>query len=426
MRRFSRLSAILLAGICASCGGGTEAPDPFPPVATSQANTPPVIISGSTMSVDENAQGVIFILEAEDSDGAIARRSMLDSGDAALFDFDAETGEVSLDQYLIFDDPRDLNRDNVYDLSFEVADDDGATAERAVAITITEAQLKAFLPPSDNFELIDWRLELPVNEAGELEGDSHTIQEVDLADGYESDYFYTGPDGGMVFRSPTVGATTSENTIFVRTELRGMLRRGDTSIRARPRDDIPNANNWAFSSQPAEAQIDAGGIDGTLRVSLAVNAVSENGSNSRRGRIIIGQIHAKDDEPIRVYYRKLPGNERGVVYAEHEISGGDDIRFDIVGDSSNDAPNPENGFLLDERFSFEIIANGNMLICNVYDENNILRGSTEIDMTNSGYDVLDDWMFFKAGLYHVSDANPSEMGQVTIYELSNSHNGYPF
>ena len=198
-------------------------------------------------------------------------------------------------------------------------------------------------------------------------------------------------------RSPTVGATTP-NSSFVRTELREMLRRGDTNIRARGAGDLPNGNNWALSSQPAGAQAAAAGIDGVLRVTMAVNSVSATGANNQVGRFIIGQIHAKDDEPLRLYYRKLPSNNRGVIYAEHELSGGADIRSDIVGDSANDAPNPADGFLLDERFTYEIIADGNLLTVNIYNASGSLVGFTDIDMTSSGYDVLDDFFYFRLAL----------------------------
>ena len=92
------------------------------------------------------------------------------------------------------------------------------------------------------------------------DGRSKRIAECELVQGYENkDYFYTGEDGGMVFRA-----------------------------------------------------------------TLAVNHVTTTGDARDIGRVIIGQIHASSDEPIRLHYRKLPHNERGSIYAAHEISGGDD------------------------------------------------------------------------------------------------------
>ena len=53
------------------------------------------------------------------------------------------------------DAPADAGANNVYDLSFEAQDNDGAIATLALQITVAEAALKAGLPPSGNFELID-------------------------------------------------------------------------------------------------------------------------------------------------------------------------------------------------------------------------------------------------------------------------------
>lgn len=418
---------LVAAGAFAGFSCSENSPSPTPP-ATPQptANTAPSITSSATIAIDENALGLIYTLEASDADGVVTRRSLLSTGDASLFRFDETTGELFLDARLNFSAPSDTDTDNVYELTFEAEDNDSAVTQQSVSVAVGEAVLKARLAPSGNFELIDWRLELPVDDNGDPSGRSATIQENDLANGYEDAFFFTGDDGGLVMRSPTVGATTP-NSSFVRTELREMLRRGDTSISARGAGDLPNGNNWALSSQPAGAQAAAAGIDGVLRVTLAVNSVTTTGANNQVGRFIIGQIHAKDDEPVRLYYRKLPANDRGVIYAEHELSGGADIRFDIVGDSSNNAPNPNDGFLLNERFTYEIIADGDDLTVNIYSEAGNLVGFTDIDMSASGYDVLDDFFYFKAGAYHVNNtATDGEFAQITIYELTNTHTGYPF
>lgn len=408
-----------------ACSGGEPARAPAPPpVAT--ANLPPSFASAASISFDENAIGVVQTIIANDSDGTVTSLSMANTPDASAFSFSTSTGELSLPSRLVFASPSDADGNNIYELTFEARDNDGAVSQLDMQVTVTEAVLKAALPPSGNFELIDWKLDRPVDDSGNFSGRSATASEDDLAGGFESEFFFTGPDGGLVMRAPVIGATTP-NASFARTELREMLRRGDTSIRTRGAGDIPNGNNWALSSQPAAAQTDAGGIDGTLRVTMAVNNVTTTGSNGQVGRIIIGQIHAKSDEPIRLYYRKLPANQRGVIYADHEISGGADIRFDIIGDSSNSAANPVDGFLLDERFTYEIIANGNMLTVNIFNETGNIVGFTDIDMSASGYDVLDDFMYFKAGNYHVNNtADPAEFSQVTIYELTNTHVGYPF
>ena len=404
-----------------SDGGGTSSV-----VGPTLTNRAPVITSAAAISISENALGSIYTLTATDFDGTVSGLSLSSGSDASLFTFNAVTGVLSLPSRLSFDAPSDAGANNVYDLTLRVQDNDGAAATLNLQITVLAASLKAALPPSGNFELIDWKLDLPVDSGGNLSGLSASISEADLAAGYTSEHFYTGPDGGMVLKSPVIGATTSGST-YARTELREMLRRGNTSISTRGAGDIPNGNNWALSSQPAGAQTDAGGVDGTLRVTMAVNNVTTTGVSSQIGRLIIGQIHAKDDEPIRLYYRKLPGNMRGSIYAEHEISGGADVRYEIIGDSSNSALDPIGGFRLDEKFTYEIIAIGNLLTVMIYNDASVLVGMRDIDISASGYDILNDFMYFKAGAYHVNNtADVSEFAQVTFYELTNTHYGYPF
>ena len=285
------------------------------------------------------------------------------------------------------------------------------------------------LPPSGNFDLLTWYLNTPEANSSGL---SRRIDEVDLAAGFtDSDYFWTAEDGGMVFKVTNGGATTSSGSIYTRTELREMLRRGDTSINTRNSDGTPNPNNWVFSSAPLSAQNAAGAVDGELKATLAVNAVTESGSSSRRGRVIVGQIHAKDDEPVRLYYRKLPGNQRGSVYVAHEISGADDIYFEIVGSRSNNAADPVAGFELNEIWSYEILAVGNQLTITIRsgDFSGDVLGRADIDMSasgyDSGYDIANEFMYFKAGAYNQNNTSDSgaadDFAQVTFYALESRH-----
>lgn len=279
------------------------------------------------------------------------------------------------------------------------------------------------LPPGRNFDLLGWYLSTPADDDGD--GRSDRIDEVDLARGaVDERYFFTGPDGGMVFRATVAGAKTSSNTRYTRTELREMLRRGDTSIRTKNDDKSPNKNNWVFSSAPASAQRSAGGVDGTLRATLAINRVTETGERNQVGSVIIGQIHAAVDEPIRLYYRKMPENKRGAIYAAHEISGGDDIYYEIIGSRRNDAADPKDGIALGEIFSYEITARGNQLLVTIV-QDGALKAEQTIDISESGYDVAGDFMYFKAGVYNQNDTGePDDFAQTTFYELEASHSEF--
>jgi hypothetical protein len=195
--------------------------------------------------------------------------------------------------------------------------------------------------------------------------------ENDLAAGYtNSEYFYTSADNGIVMRSPNYGFKTSTNTSYVCVELCEMLRRGDNSIGTQG----VNKNNWVFGAESNQGQADAGGVDGELNMTLAVNNVTTTAENHQIGRLVIGQLHANDDELIRLYYRKLPGNNRGSIYFAHEsrVEGSDKVYVEMIGSKSNSAsnpnpnPNPSDGIALHEKFSYRINVTGKLVDCDYY------------------------------------------------------------
>ena len=319
------------------------------------------------------------------------------------------------------------------------------------------------LAPWENFDLIDWGLDSPAlrNSAATSGSDFERgtrIDEVDfiaLRDQNEdfseaqaqffgsgtqedsSPYFFTGPDGGMVFKSPVNGGRTSSGARFPRSELREYVRAGVTR-----RDNGNggtegislsgvNENNWVLGYQPSALILDdnnnaenitnVGGRNGRLAATLRVNKVTETGRPDDIGVTIIGQIHAESDEPMRLYYRKLPQNELGSVYVLHEIRGdmedevptgrdGDDLdEIVLVGSRSDTASNPEGGIALDELFSYEVINEGSVIEVILkrgdFDGTEIARTSFDMaTLTNdgivgSGYDRANEWMYFKAGVY---------------------------
>lgn len=293
-------------------------------------------------------------------------------------------------------------------------------------VTASDFALDPTQPPGSNFDLISWKLDTPADLDGN--GRSDTASETDLANGFTDEFFFTGPDGGMVFRSTIGGAKTSANTNYTRSELREMLRRGDTSISTRG----VNRNNWILGYQP-DPGLAVGGRNGVLRGTLAVNQVTDTGDRKQVGRVIIGQIHAESDEPARLYFRKFPENERGFIYLAHEIRESDDIYFPVVGPANSspdkapvDDANPENGIALNEIFSYEITQQDARIdvIVRRGDGTGPIIGHNFIDMReqNSGYDVPEEWMFFKAGSYAQNNSgDETDFDQVTFYKLENSH-----
>ena len=293
------------------------------------------------------------------------------------------------------------------------------TSRRALGLAVcvciwAGASARDAAPP---FELADWYLGLPVDEDGD--GRADRIGETELAGGWtDPRFFFPSGDGGLTFRAPVRGSTTSANTRYVRTELREMLRRGDSSHAAQG----TSRNNWALSTAPRRVRREMGGMDGELHAELRVDHVTTTGRPDQVGRVIIGQIHARDDEPVRLYYRKLPHHERGSLYFAHEVKGEpDDLYVPLLGDRANDAPDPADGIPLGERFGYSIVAAGDLL------EVSILRDGRPVarkrlDMSDSGYDARDEYLYFKAGVYNQNNSGADDdYVQATFFRLDNLH-----
>jgi hypothetical protein len=305
-------------------------------------------------------------------------------------------------------------------LSIAQADDSGALAvHKALPQGKLLGNIDRLDPnkkPSENFELLDWHLTLPTDS--DKNGKADSIPEVNLASKFEySPLFYTAKDGGLVFAAPNKGATTSKNTKYTRTELREMLRKGNGRIKTQG----VNKNNWVFGSMHSSGQRKAGAVDGSLEATVAVNRVSTTGDIKKVGRVIIGQIHAIKDEPIRLYYRKLPGNEKGAVYFAHEINGGDDMWTNMVGTRSHTLANPEDGIALGELFSYKISVEKDLLVVTLIREGkpNITK---TLDMSESDYHLSNQYMYFKLGVYNQNNTgDDGDFVQATFYHFDNTH-----
>ena len=273
--------------------------------------------------------------------------------------------------------------------------------------SVSAQDLDTSLPPGGNFDLSHWKLTRP----NQQERDADQL----VAGFMVEDEFYTDSiTGAMVFWCPNDGATGGSS--YPRNELREMLRSFDTSI---PTQGI-NKNNWVFSSSSMINQEAAGGVDGVMNATCAVDHVSTTSDEFFKvGRTIVGQIHASNDEPCRIYYRKLPDNTNGSIYFAHEPTTGAEQWYEMIGSRDDNAPNPEDGVALGEEFSYQIKVIGNLLTVTIMREgkDDVVQ---EVDMTNSGF--ADDWMYFKAGNYNQNNAGDSdEYAQVAFFALDVEH-----
>jgi poly(beta-D-mannuronate) lyase len=300
-------------------------------------------------------------------------------------------------------------------LKLELNGDENSSPSSLVELEVFGCEHEA----AHNIELIDWYLSVPTDS--DNNGKSDSITESMLSNGYfDPRFFILTKDNGIRFSTSVSGYRTSTNTKYVRSELREMLRRGNTSYSTQG----VNGNNWVFSSAPTTDQNNAGGVDGELTAELAINHVTTTGENYQIGRVIIGQIHANDDEPARLYYRKLPNNTKGSIYIAHELLAGDDSYYEIIGSRSDVANDPVDGIALNEKFSYTIKVVANELTVTITKSDGS-QYSKVIDMSDSGYDKGGQYMYFKAGVYNQNNSGDiNDYAQVTFYQISNSHKGY--
>jgi len=280
------------------------------------------------------------------------------------------------------------------------------------------------LTPAKVLDLSAWHLSLPIDMKGT--GKATTIYEKEIAEGFvDSKNFYVNEAGnGVVFSSPIKGVLTSNKTTYARSELREMGRRGDTSIDTKG----VNKNNWVFSTAPEADRKKAGGVDGTMDAVLTVDEVTTTGAIWQQGRVIVGQIHANDDEPAKLYYRKFPHHERGSVFLAFEPVGGEDQLYPIIGTNVPDyytqdgaVVEPTDGIKLGEKWGYQIKVVGNKLTVTIR-----RKGKKDavqvVDMSGSKYDAGGQYMYFKAGVYNQNKTGkPDERTTATFYELKVTH-----
>ena len=311
---------------------------------------------------------------------------------------------------------KDTDNDGILDKDDECPTVAGIASLNGCPEEDSTSNLDASKSPSENFDLSDWYLSIPTNNGS---GVATSIKETELNNNYSnSEYFYTASDGGMVFKCPIDGYKTSTSTTYTRTELREMLRAGDTDIST----SGINLNNWVFGSSTSSNKSAAGGYDGELTATLAVNYVTTTGDDSQIGRVIVGQIHASSNEPCRLYYRKLKGNTNGSIYFAHETKSGSESWHELIGIRSDSASDPSDGIALNEKFSYSIKVLGNDLTVTISRDGKS-DISKNIDMSNSNY--ADEYMYYKAGVYNQNKSGDADdYVQATFYSLANTHTGY--
>jgi len=131
------LFMLLAAGSLTACGGGggggggTATPPPPPP----PTNSPPVLTGNLSPSFSENSD-ISFFLGVDDADGDTVTVTIGASNDGQFFTLNTGTGEIRSTQQFDFENPQDVNGDNVY-VQTVTLNDGTVSVDREVRVAIT-------------------------------------------------------------------------------------------------------------------------------------------------------------------------------------------------------------------------------------------------------------------------------------------------
>ncbi len=106
-------------------------------ILTDPDNEPPVITNAADQTIDENTTDVLDV-DATDPDGDDVDFSISGGDDAALFEIDEDTGELSFINAPDFEDPQDSNGDNVYEVEVTATDPGGLSDTKTINVTVAD------------------------------------------------------------------------------------------------------------------------------------------------------------------------------------------------------------------------------------------------------------------------------------------------
>jgi len=281
------------------------------------------------------------------------------------------------------------------------------TATCAIGATLAIAAptiAKDDLVPAKAFDLSEWNITLPLDEDKNGKPDQVTVKKIKKYS--HPDFFYLDEEGGMVFAAPNKAATT-KNSTNTRSELRHMLRGKNTSHKTH-------------------------GYKNNLDATLKVDHVSKNvGDPTTKAAysVVVGQIHAVKydnttsgfgygNEPIKIYYKKLPDHEYGSVFWNYERNlakkdkNRKDIAYPVFGNTWENMEDPgTNGIKLGEEFSYTINVHRNVmhltftsprLGTKTYKKSLVqnIDPYGQVDPLDNKFSYGGDSLYFKAGAYN--------------------------
>ena len=223
----------------------------------------PVVTGSDNRTVSENTTSVIYTYRATDADLDDTVAWSTSGADGQLFEMSVQ-GALSFREAPDYENPRDSDRDNVYELEVVATDSEGLTGELMVTITVTE-----------------------VNEGPEITGTpTYTIQEFhqSLAN---ATYSATDPEGDSISSWRLSGSDGGDFTITDTSEQTGR-NTADLSFRYPPDVDRPADSNRDNEYLVTIRAYDNRGRYGSYDVTVIVTAANEppviTGSDARTFR----------------------------------------------------------------------------------------------------------------------------------------------
>lgn len=238
-----------------------------------------------------------------------------------------------------------------------------AKAEAPVATAAVSASSKSSITINPD----QWKLTLPTDKNGGTTGTAHEIKGEELNSFSNKDYYFDKTSGQLVMTSSVDAARTSENTKYGRMELRERIDGEDAGWRVHE--------------------------GGALSATLSVDAMSEE-KDGDASRVVVGQIHGKDDELTRLYY-----DSDGEVYFANEITGSDgEERLFNFENAAGERPN----IGLGEEWSYKIeVKDGKLDVAVEVDGEVFTAVPTDgVDPADISEKWEDDTFYFKAGVYN--------------------------
>lgn len=276
--------------------------------------------------------------------------------------------------------------------------------------------------PADKFDLSHWNITVPLDKNKDKKADIVTVKKIQKFS--HPDYFYLDENGGMVFASPNKAQTT-KNSSNTRSELRYMLRGKNTGIKTHSA-----ANNFAVQARKDSDKF--GSVGGRMDATLHVDHVAKragNKSTKAAYSVVVGQIHATKydstksgfgygNEPIKIYYKKFPGHDKGSVFWNYERNlakkdkNRKDIAYPVWGNTWENSADPgAAGVALGDEFSYTINVHENTMHLTFsspgrktvnYSINlaNNVDAYGQVDELDNKYSYGGDSLYFKAGVYN--------------------------